>query len=693
MRRFYLLFLFCSFLQTKGQSYPLTGAQVWLEPGQTSRQIDSWFRTLATMEMPVARIFLQWNFIQTSPEQWDFSLFDEAFRAASRYHIKIVATLCPNQPPYFYGKSYYFKNQGDKILSSRTELERATRYIDTVVNHYKNNPALDCWMLMNEPGQEPSPDSLAIERFRNWLKEKYGTIDALNRTWLSAYSSFDSIEYHKAWQEGGWTWPSATIDWYTFWRSHLTWFLSWTAGEIKRHDPIHPLHANPHALFAYLPWYDLPSWANLLDVLGASVHPSWHFYLYPRERYNEAICFLNDLLRGAAGNKPYWITELQGGNNLYSGVFPLCPSPEDITGWLWLSASSGAGRVIFWCLNPKTRGTEAAEWAMLNLSGQPGERLLAASRVAKTFQASEDFFKEARPVTANITLLVSPQTMILEQRIKAPNTKPGTNKDAHLKALLACYRIFHQLGVPVNISGLDNYSFSSSPVPQMIMLPHAISLTEEQIKKIENFVAAGNKVLITGLSGLFDENNTSWFVNRSSPMEKMLGGTLKDIRYAGDQYELGLTYYQLMLPGHLWIGEIDNKTGKVLGMHEDKVVAIKNRYGKGEVIWIPSPVDLGAWLYGTEGLRSLIQDESAPFYASLPFRFSDPQDNVQLRMMQSKDKYLTVLVNSGHETSYIRLKCKVNKKARVISGEVDHLDTENQTITLEAGETMAILWE
>ena len=52
---------------------PVLGAQVWIEPGQTEKNIDRWFEILADHDMPFARLFIQWNFIEPQPDTWDFT--------------------------------------------------------------------------------------------------------------------------------------------------------------------------------------------------------------------------------------------------------------------------------------------------------------------------------------------------------------------------------------------------------------------------------------------------------------------------------------------------------------------------------------------------------------------------------------------------------------------------------------------
>src|SRR5215210_729548 len=51
---------------------PLLGAQIWIEPGQRAEDVERWFKTLADGRMPVARLFLMWNYVEREPGVWDF---------------------------------------------------------------------------------------------------------------------------------------------------------------------------------------------------------------------------------------------------------------------------------------------------------------------------------------------------------------------------------------------------------------------------------------------------------------------------------------------------------------------------------------------------------------------------------------------------------------------------------------------
>jgi beta-galactosidase len=330
---------------------PLLGAEIWIEPGQTPFQIDTWFRNLADSHMPVARLFLMWPYLQTAPDKWNFTLYDAAFRSAEKYQIRIVATLTPSGLPPFLGGD---GSQGGGVLPTTNDQQLAAAYIHKVVEHYRSSSALDTWLLVNEPGQGPVANPAAITAFRKWLARQYSSVDQMNAAWATTYKDFDAARPPVSRQIFN---RNQELDWRAFWEDYQTAQLRWLANEVRKSDRNHPLHLNPAGLLNNLADVsdDLPLWRTFLDTLGCSIHPAWHFGLLNRDQYVLGVSYLNDLVRGSIEPKPYWVTELQGGNNIYSGHKPMNPTPQDIAQWVWTSIGAGADRIIFWLLKPGRR--------------------------------------------------------------------------------------------------------------------------------------------------------------------------------------------------------------------------------------------------------------------------------------------------------------------------------------------------
>jgi len=267
---------------------PLLGAEIWIEPGQTPLQIDTWFRDLADSHMPVARLFLMWPDLQSAPDKWNFTLYDAAFRAAEKYHIHIVATLTPSGLPPFLGGD---GSQGGGVLPTTKDRQLAAVYIAKVVEHYRSSPALDTWLLVNEPGQAPVVNPAATVAFRKWLARQYSSVDQMNAAWGTAYKEFAAAQPPTSRQLFN---RNRELDWRSFWEEYQTTQLRWIADRVRESDSSHPLHLNPAGLLSNLADVsdDLPSWRTFLDTLGCSIHPAWHFGLLNRDQYALGVSYL-----------------------------------------------------------------------------------------------------------------------------------------------------------------------------------------------------------------------------------------------------------------------------------------------------------------------------------------------------------------------------------------------------------------
>ncbi len=84
--------------QTSITEVPMIGAEVFIEPGQTHEQIDTWFRRMKEAGMTITRIRLFESYMRRDDGTWDYTLFDEAYKAGEKYGIKIYGNPFPATP-------------------------------------------------------------------------------------------------------------------------------------------------------------------------------------------------------------------------------------------------------------------------------------------------------------------------------------------------------------------------------------------------------------------------------------------------------------------------------------------------------------------------------------------------------------------------------------------------------------------
>lgn len=647
--------------QLKAQP-PIIGAQVFIEPGQTKQDVESWFRLLADHNMPVCRIRVFEDHMNLGNSKWDFSRYDHAFDMAQKYGVKIMVTLFPSDRSV----------GGFKFPKNLEHQKSVEEYVRQTIRHFKDHPALDTWVLQNEPGDYSySKNDYSLPKFEKWKAQQKKPV---------------GNEYMKSSQE-----------FELFWRDYTTEYLGWIAKIVREEDSKGLTHVNNHLLFSNLKQYDFPQWMPFLSTLGASIHAAWHLRYFERQQYTMAIAANCDIISSAAEPKPFWVTELQGGTNIFSGFNPLCPSKDDIAQWLWTCIGSGAKRVVFWTLNARASVAEAGEWGMVTFQNEPTDRLTMSGNVAKVLLEENDFFEKAKTVKSDVNLIYSPESMIIfsEKTMSSQFDEdiPGRGKGAHIKSILSYYETLLELGISSSVKQMEHFDWEAKTnKPRVAILANMLSIPAEFKDKLYTFVENGNKLIVTGLSGFYDENMHNVYMS-SDPYRKLFGATLEEYKFTRGSFDIQLTDPQIELPSHLVKGLIKTDKAKVIGTFNDDVIAVRNQYGKGEVVWIPSLIGLGSWQKDNASFAAFIKEETREVTQHLPFTLSNHSKHILLKTMETDGNYLTILINMTDENKSIALEKKVNKEARLIFGGKLIDDANDSSILIAPQETVVILWQ
>lgn len=616
-----------SFAQDAESRLPFFGAQVFIEPGQTPEEIDSWFRVMKENRMTVCRIRMFESYMHPADSAWDFSLFDQAFHAAERHGIQVFATLFPATEKTDIG--------GFKFPRDEQHLQSIAAYIEKLVTHYNRFPALRGWVLINEPGTggEIQKNEFTRKRYEEWLQKH-----PIKEFTEKGYPVLLDLTDQK------------------FLRDLNTWYLQWIANEIRRYDTVHELHVNNHAIFQNCAEYDFPAWRNFLSHLGGSAHASWHFGYFTRQQYPLAMSANSEIIRSGAGHLPWFMTELQGGNNTYSGFAPMCPSPEEITQWLWIILASEARGGIFWSLNPRSSGIEAGEWALLNFQNKPSNRMEAIAKVAETIYSHPELFTGLKEVESGIHLLYARESLWAEKKMASGSEQnyEARNPGGVMKSLLAYFEAFSEYGINASINALEEFDFSRNDYTgNVIILAHQIAIPSHYATLLEHFVSHGGKLIVEGLTAYFDEDlhNT---MKTGFPFERLFGGNISEFILTANLFDIRMG--NRTIPAHLWRGIIAPGSGRVICSFRNEPAGIRNRFGKGEVVWIPSLLGLGSRIKEDYSpLNAWLAEELKDNLASLPIRFASPQKDMLMKTAQHNSSYISVIINKSDKPQQLPL--------------------------------------
>lgn len=640
-------------------SLPRIGAQVIIEPGQTDEEIELWFKRLNENGMTLCRIRMFEEYMRDSNGSWDFTLFDKAFVAAEKYGIKIFAGLFPSMPGNSIG--------GFKFPLSNEHEKQIREYIYQLVNHYKQFDALYGWVLINEPGTGghlPETDYTRT-KFEEW-KENCSV--PLNKS--KGYTLLKGFHSSK------------------FLVDYNTWYIGWLSDEITKYDMGHELHVNNHQIFENIAEYNFPAWRPHLTSLGASAHPSWHFGYFDRSQYTMALSANCNIIRSGAGNLPFILTELQGGNNTYTGMEPFCPTAEEITQWLWTTIATGAESIIFWSLNPRSIGEEAGEWALLDFLNAPSDRLWASAKVSKCIGSNKKLFSDLKPVNYGIYILYNRESLWIEKETGYGNGNDFEGRQAGgvIKSALAYYETLSENGVVPNIGEFAEFDWSREDYSGVsVILANTISIPMLYQDSIRNFVKNGGTILAEGLTGFYDENMLSQF-NTGFPLADVFGATLKEIKCIPGDFTIDINGH---IPVHLWKGGIHNISADIIAKEDNSIIAIRHQYGKGKVVWIPSLLGMGAWRsHNNKPLSDFLLKEI--HIPSNAIRLEEPQKGIFMQTSKNDSSYISVVVNKSGSTKSIKISSQL--KSKIVFSERDARLNKN-TLIINSEDCVIIEWK
>lgn len=630
------------------------GSQIFINRGDTPDMVKTWVRQLAQSGLKIIRLFMVWEQLEPEEGRWDFSNYDACMEEAKALGLMVVPTLMAGSPPGWMGLTTGIQGVAD--ITDPAIWQRGLDYVSRIVERYGNQPCLHSWILWNEPGWSVPQNERSLYLFREFLIGLYcGDIAALNKNYFNQYKDFAEVgQLTKSTETSAFTGYAETLDWDRFCVHMLMGKLTDIKNEIRKSDS-HPVHVNPHALaIKGMAGQDIWCEAELVDFMGCSAHPSWHSTRFPPERLHQSVAYFADQMRSVTPhrNGEFWVTELQGGTNIFSGGTWLCPDDADIRLWLWESIGSGASAAVFWCFNARKGGFEGGEWSLLNQLGQPSDRLEAATEVAKILEQNQALFDGVRAPAPDVWLLYSESTMRLNM-LEGTGTDVQNPRNVHMgaDALCGAYLMCSDLGLQVGFINEAKLAAGRLPKGSTLILPGVTALPEAACAAVERHACAGGTVIADFLCGMKDP-----WGNLSGANATMLSGVFgcevadiqADIRrdtysiQAREQTVEGWFARCLLLPqkGAEALGWYDNAHASVTGKSDEGGYAVRigttffQRY-------LSKPVEANLQFLG-----SLL-----PPKATTAATLKNPCTSLRLKTLIGDGYEILILINSGENTT------------------------------------------
>ncbi len=282
----------------------------------------------------------------------------------------------------------------------------AERVIRAVVGRYTEHPAVIGYQVDNEPGPRLLYNAGVFEKFVDWLRVRYGTVDRLNEEWGLVYWSHRLSRWSDLWRPDGNFQPQYDLAWRRFQAELVTEFIGWQAGLVRE---LTGGRGFVTTCISYeQPGIEDAELSRALDVAAgnayyemqdALAHPS----TAPRSsgpmgwvvRGPWAVTQLADLMYSSK-QAPFLVTETNAGS---IGFSSMNESPYDGQ-WrqvAWLLVARGARLIEYWQWNTLPFGAETYWGGVLPHSGIPGRAYREIAQIGQELGSAGRAFAAAEP--------------------------------------------------------------------------------------------------------------------------------------------------------------------------------------------------------------------------------------------------------------------------------------------------------
>lgn len=473
---------------------------------------------------------------------------------------------CPNSPTY-------------RLYSERIASKLAQRY--------KDHPAVLVWHVSNEYGGECYCDH--CERaFRVWLKDRYHTLDALNKAWNTAFWGHTFYDWDEIvlpsylseeWGERSTNFQGISLDYSRFNSDSMLDCYKLEYNAIKKHIPDSVVTTNLMGFFKQLDYF---KWAKHMDIVSWDSYPS--LTTPPSE-----TAMANDLMRGLKDGMPFMLMEQTPSQQNWQPYNSL-KRPGVMRLQSYQTVAHGADTVMFFQLRRSIGACEKYHGAVIEHVGHEHTRVFRevtqlGQELAKLGDRTLDSRHESK-----VAILFDWNNWWAIEKSSGPSIALNYVEQIH-----KYYAAFYRRNIQVDMISVDTdlsaYDVVVAPVLYMVKPGFA--------DKLKTFTENGGTFVTTFFSGIVNENDLVTVGGYPGELRDLLGIWVEEIdalfpdqknkmvmkdsygKLQGE-YECGLLCDLIHIEGAQVIAEYGEDFYK--GMPS----LTRNVYGKGEAYYVAS---------------------------------------------------------------------------------------------------------
>lgn len=545
-----------------------------------------------------------WDKIEPEEGVFEFEWLDSIMNILHANGIKVIlATPSAARPAWMsekYPEVLRTNDRGEKMkhggrhnhcFSSPLYREKVAIINRKIAERYKNHPALLMWHISNEYGGE-CHCPYCQENFRRWLKNKYGTLEALNASWWTTfwahtYTSWNQIEAPSPIGERGI--HGMNLDWLRFVTDQTIDFYEHEIKDIRKITPHIPITTNFMAdTMDLIPFQGLDyyKFAKHVDIVSWDCYPAWHNDWESTADLASKVGFIDDLYR-----------------SLKQQPFLLMESTPSMVNWHPVNKAKRPGMHMLTSMQHVAHGSDSNLYFQWRKSRGSSEKFHGAV-VDHDNSAENRVFKEVEYVGESLKKLKSIKNSTKSSRVAiiydwdnnwALNDSQGYSQKTkqYPQTLQQHYRFFWNNDIPVDVISpkADFHKYD------LVVAPMLYLVDKETLNQFSDYVLNGGNLVMSYISGVVNEHDLTYMNGWPKQLQNIFGITIRetDVYYPKDKNSIiyGNGHFEVKDYAEL----LEIKEANPIAFYEKDFYAksaavTKNEYGSGTGYFIGARTEL-----------------------------------------------------------------------------------------------------
>jgi len=465
--------------------------------------------------------------------------------------------------------------------------DRVTLMNRKLAERYGQHPALAVWHVSNEYGGE-CHCPLCKQAFREWLKTKYGTLDALNAAWWTAFWSHTFTDWEQIDALDA-TVNGLALDWKRFVTDQTVDFYRCEIAPLRELTPDVPITVNMMGVYEGLNYW---KFAPYVDVISWDNYPPYHDRA-DNDQVGSWVSLVHDLNRSLKGGRPFMLMESSPGPTNWMKINKLLrPGVHRLKSLQ--AVAHGADTVQYFQFRKGRGGAEKYHGAVVDHVGHAGTRMFKeVAEVGALLKQLDGVVGSETP--AQVALIFDWENRWALKGAQGPS--PAAKQ--YEQWCHAHYRPFWSSGVSVDVIDMD----CDLSRYKLVVAPSLYLLRPGVAERVTEFVRGGGTFVATYLTGIVDENDLVFTGGWPGPLREALGVWAEEIDYLYEDERNRLLPVEgnaLELAGEFGVRDVCDvihvESAEVLAVYGDDFYAGQpaltlNRFGQGQAFYLAARAD------------------------------------------------------------------------------------------------------